>query len=429
MRTALAAAMLAGAVLGLAGCATNPVTGKTELDLLGEEQELALGVKLYPAFIQDSLGPIEDPQLSHLVQATGEAVAAVSHRPRLPYQFTPVNDPAVNAFALPGGKICVTRGLLARLESEDALAAVLGHEVGHVTARHAVAAYNRQVLATLFLATSAAVLEAKDVRGKELLWVGGLLGTQLLLASYSRDQERQSDTLGLSYAVAAGYSPWGMVETQRLLLALGREKPSLVERLFASHPHSSERLAAAEEAVAKLPSEVQKRPLRRQALLSATAQLREVQPAWELALQGQKAFARDQRATGLALLAKAREQAPGEGVIASLYALALWQGNEKAKAWEEASRGAQRAPRVFLARLVAGLAGLELDPAASLEHLAAAETILPGTAQVPFFQGKAWERLRRQDKAVEAYREAVRRDPEGEVGRAAAARLAALGAR
>jgi predicted TPR repeat methyltransferase len=84
---------------------------------------------------------------------------------------------------------------------------------------------------------------------------------------------------------------------------------------------------------------------------------------------------------------------------------------------------------VFLARLVAGLAGLELDPAASLEHLAAAETILPGTAQVPFFQGKAWERLRRQDEAVEAYREAVRRDPEGEVGRAAAARLAALGAR
>lgn len=416
-------------VLTLAGCATNPVTGKAELDLLGEEQELALGAQLYQPFIQDSLGPLGDEPVSRLVENVGMQVAAVSHRPRLPYQFTPVNDPAVNAFALPGGKICITRGLLARLESEDGLAAVLGHEVGHVTARHAVAAYNRQVLATLFLATSAAVLEAEEVKGRELIWVGGLIGTQMLLARYSRDQERQSDSLGLQYAVAAGFSPQGMVETQRVLLALGREKPTLVERLFATHPHSSERLAAAERLVAQLPPAVQSRPVRKETFLTATAALRKVQPAWEEAAEGRALLAQEQPAKALTRLARARDLAPKEGVIRTLLALAMWEEGKKAEAREEAFAGAGLAQRVFLSRLVAGMLGVDADAALSLAELAAAEEILPGTAPVPFFQGKAYEKLGQRKQAVEAYREAVRRDPEGSFGQQAASRLKALGAR
>lgn len=420
---------LAVLLLGLSGCATNPVTGKAELDLLGEEQELALGAQLYQPFIQDSLGPIEDAPLSQLVEKVGTQVAAVSHRPRLPYQFTAVNDPAVNAFALPGGKICITRGLLVRLESEDGLAAVLGHEVGHVSARHAVAAYNRQVLATLFLATSAAVLEAKEVKGRELIWVGGLIGTQMLLARYSREQERESDTLGLQYAVAAGFSPRGMVETQRILLALGKEKPSLVERLFATHPHSAERLATAERLLAQLSPEVQNRPVRKEGLLQATASLRQVQPAWEEAAEGRALLAQDEVGKALTRLARARDLAPKEGVIRTLLALALWENKKKSEALEEAFAGAKLAPRVFLSRLVAGIVSVDIDPLASLGELAAAEEILPETAPVPFFQGQAYEKLGQRQKAVEAYREALRRDPEGKVGQEAASRLRALGVR
>lgn len=426
MRRRLHSSLLACALL-LGGCATNPVTGKAELDLMGEAQELALGTQLYPAFIQDSLGPVEDPPLVQLVQDVGMRVAAVSHRPRLPYQFTAVNDPAVNAFALPGGKICITRGLLVRLESEDGLAAVLGHEVGHVTARHAVAAYNRQVLATLFLATSAAVLEAKEVKGRELIWVGGLIGTQMLLARYSRDQERQSDSLGLQYAVAAGFSPRGMVETQRILLALGKEKPSLVERLFASHPHSAERLATAERLLAQLPPEVQSRPLQKEALLLATRSLRQVQPAWEEAAEGRALLAQDQATKALSRLARARDLAPKEGVIRTLLALALWENKKRSEAQEEALTGAQLAPRVFLSRLVAGMLSVDTNAAGSLKELQAAEEILPGTAPVPFFQGQAYEKLGQRSHAIEAYREAWRRDPDGRVGKAAALRLQALG--
>ncbi len=420
---------LAGLLLGVTGCATNPVTGKAELDLLGEEQELALGAKLYQPFIQDSLGPIEDEPVAKLVENVGRQVAAVSHRPQLPYQFTAVNDPAVNAFALPGGKICITRGLLVRLESEDGLAAVLGHEVGHVTARHAVAAYNRQVLATLFLATSAAVLEAKEVKGRELMWVGGLIGTQMVLARYSRDQERQSDSLGLQYAVAAGYSPRGMLETQRVLLSLGTEKPSLVERLFASHPHSAERLANAESLLAQLPPEVQHRPVRKEPLLRPTTTLRQVQPAWEEAAEGRALLAQDQAAKALARLARARDLAPKEGVIRTLLALALWENARKSEAREEASLGAKLAPRVFLSHVVAGALNVDTDAALSLRELTTAEELLPGTAPVPFFQGQAYEKLGQREKAVEAYREALRRDPEGNIGQAAAARLAALASR
>ncbi len=420
---------LAVVLLGVAGCATNPVTGKAELDLLGEEQELALGAQLYQPFIQDSLGPIEDEPVAKLVEKVGRQVAGVSHRPRLPYQFTAVNDPAVNAFALPGGKICITRGLLVRLESEDGLAAVLGHEVGHVTARHAVAAYNRQVLATLFLTTSAAVLEAKEVKGRELIWVGGLIGTQMLLAHYSRDQERQSDTLGLQYAVAAGFSPRGMVETQRILLALGKEKPTFVERLFASHPHSAERLATAELLLAQLPPEVQERPLRKEGLLQATASLRQVQPAWDEAQEGRVLLKQNRKGQALAHLAKARDLAPKEGVIRTLLALALWENKKENEAREEAFAGAKLAPRVFLSRLIAGMMSVATDAAASLGELAAAEEILPGTAPVPFFQGQAFEHLGQRQRAVEAYREVLRRDPKGELGKAAASRLQALGSR
>ncbi|MCX7895986.1 MAG: M48 family metalloprotease [Thermoanaerobaculum sp.] len=414
------------ALLGLAGCATNPVTGKVELDLLGEEQELLLGAQLAPALIQDALGPIDDPRLNKLVEEVGLKVAQVSHRPRLPYVFTPVNDPAVNAFALPGGKICITRGLLARLDSEDGLAAVLGHEVAHVTARHAVAAYNRQVLTSLFLASSAAVLEAKEVRGRELIWVGGLVAAQAILAKYSRDQERQSDALGLQYAVAAGYSPWGMVETQKVLLSLHRQQPTLVERLFASHPHSSERLLATQRLVEQLPGDVVARTPRKEPFLEVTAPLRQVQPAWEAATEGRQLLQQGQPAKALHPLVRAKELAPQEGVIRTWLAVALWDTDQRGAAREEALVAVTLAPRVFFSRLVAAIFSLDRDPTMSLTQLEEAERLLSGTALVPFLQGRAHEQLHHRAQAVEAYREALRRDPQGEVGQAAAARLRAL---
>jgi predicted Zn-dependent protease len=411
----------------LVGCTVNPVTGKSQLDLMGESNEIRMGISYYPGAIQGSLGPIEEKDVQATVARVGQSVASVSHRPGLPYEFTAVNDPEVNAFALPGGKICITRGLLARLESEDGLAAVLGHEVGHVTARHAVSAYNQKIIAGAVLAAGVVYMEAEDVQNRGLIALGAVIGTQLVLASYSRDQERQSDDLGLQYAVKAGYSPQGMVETQQVLLDIQKRQPNLVEKLFASHPMSAERLATAKKEVALLPSDVQARPLRAKPYRAAMNEVIAERPAWDLASEGQALLAKDKDRDAEGKLAQAARMAPNAGVIRTLHAVSLESLKQKGPAVDEARQGARLAGGVYVSRLVAGELLVEPDPAAALENLDAAEKLLPGEAVVSLLRGEALEKLGRRQDAKAAYGEAKSRDPQGQVGAEAERRARNLG--
>lgn len=409
------------------GCSTNPVTGKSQLDLMGEAGEIRMGTNFYPGAIQGSLGPIDEKDVQATVERVGQAVATVSHRPGLPYQFTAVNDPEVNAFALPGGKICITRGLIARLGSEDGLAAVLGHEVGHVTARHAVSAYNRQIMATAILVGGAVYMESQEVKNRGLITLGAVIGTQIVLASYSRHQERQSDDLGMEYAVKAGYSPQGMVETQKTLLDVQKRQPGAVERLFASHPMSAERLATAEKMIAQLPADVQARPLRSEPYRAVMAEVIVERPAWDLASEGQRLLGQDKDREAEGKLAEAVRLVPKAGVIRTLHAVSLASIKQKGAAVDEARQGARLSGDVFVSRLVAGELLLEPDPAAALDNLENAEKLLPGQPQVSLLRGQALENLGRKRDAAAAYREAVDRDPNGEVGAEAARRIRNLG--
>jgi len=151
LRRRLAPPALAVLALAVAACATNPVTGKKQLILVSEEQELALGAQQYAPSIQQSYGKANDAALQAYVQRVGAGLAAVSHRPQLPYEFTVVNANYLNAFALPGGKICITRGLLSTMTTEDQLAGVLGHETGHVTSRHGAQGATRGTMAQIGL--------------------------------------------------------------------------------------------------------------------------------------------------------------------------------------------------------------------------------------------------------------------------------------
>jgi beta-barrel assembly-enhancing protease len=409
------------------GCTVNPVTGKSQLDLMGEAQEVEMGKQYYPGAVQSSLGPIDDDALQAEVKRVGNAVAAVGQRPQLPWDFTAVNDPEVNAFALPGGKICITRGLLSRMESEDGMAAVLGHETGHVTARHAVGAYNQQVFAAVAVAAGGIYMEANDVKNRELIMLGALIGAQAWLAHYSRDQERQSDELGLDYAVKAGYSPMGMVETHKVLLALQKSKPGAIERMFASHPMSAERLATAQKRVAALPPEVRDRPLKVAPYRQATAQVVADRPAWDLASDGQQLLGAKKNAEAEGKLAEAVRLAPKAGVLRTLHAASLAEVKRTEAAVAEGRDGARLAPKVFLSQVVAGELLLRPNPTESLACLDRAETLLPGIAEVALMRGRALESLKRRDDAVAAYKEAVNRDPQGETGAAAAKRLRAMG--
>jgi predicted Zn-dependent protease len=424
-RVLLAVTALATAV---AGCTVNPVTGKNQLDLMGEAQELALGNELYQPYIQQSLGPVNDEAAQAEVGRVGLSLAAVSHRPRLPYEFTAINDPSVNAFALPGGKICITRGLLARLESVDGMAAVIGHEVGHVTARHAVAAYNRQILAGAIMLGAAVYAGTSDDDAAPWIGLGAMIGTQLALAKYSRDQERQSDDLGLDYMVAAGYAPRGMVETHKVLLEQQKRAPSLLDTMFASHPMSAERLATAERRLAGLAPDVRDRPVDVSRYRSTFERVINDRAAWDLAAEGHRLAGAKKAGEGAAKLAEAARKAPHSGVIRTLHSLSLLSLKRKEDAIVLAEEGARLDGQVFVCRLVAGELLVEPRPSEAIKHLDAAEQLLPGMAEVAYFRGRAFEKLNCRNEAVAAYREARSRDPQGKVGAAAGERLRGLGA-
>ena len=253
LRRTHAALVATGIVLaGLAvvvACTVNPATGERQLTLIGEQQEIAMG-REYDQQLQAQLGMVDDPELVAYVETLGRQLAAESERPDLPWQFRVVDDPTVNAFAVPGGFIYVTRGILAHFNSEAQLASVLGHEIGHVTGRHSVEQMSRAQLATLGLGVAA--IASEDFRDYAGLASAGL---QVLFLKFSRDDERQADDLGLRYLTREGYDPHEMARVFEMLdrqveLAGGQRLPAWQ----STHPDPGRREQRILEAVAQLPA-------------------------------------------------------------------------------------------------------------------------------------------------------------------------------
>ena len=253
---------LAAFALTSTGCATNPATGKKQLSLYGEQQEIAMGRDADPQIV-GQYGLVADEDLRSYVADVGARLAAESERPDLPWTFRVLDDPVVNAFALPGGYIYVTRGILAHMGSEAELAAVLGHEIGHVTARHGVNRLSKAQLAQLGLGIGM-VAASPEMRG--ILGDLGSAGMQLLFLKYSRDDERQADELGFRYADREGYPPGGFVDVFRTLSATS-SLSSGGERLpnyLATHPDPQERMETARQRAESMPAEALNRPWHRQ---------------------------------------------------------------------------------------------------------------------------------------------------------------------
>ncbi|MGH7459635.1 MAG: M48 family metalloprotease [Longimicrobiales bacterium] len=238
-------------LLGLAtGCARNPVTGAREFVLISESQEIALGQEASRQ-VEASIGLVDDGDLQAYVRRIGQRLAAASERPNLPWKFGVVDDPTPNAFALPGGPIYITRGLLSLMDTEAELASVLGHEIGHITARHAVTQMSRAQVAQLGLGLGMIFVP-------ELSNLGGALssGLQLMFLKYGRDDERQSDDLGFKYAQAANYD---VREMDDVFASLARASElegnnSPLPSWLSSHPAPEERIQRIAEKIAALPA-------------------------------------------------------------------------------------------------------------------------------------------------------------------------------
>lgn len=231
--TAVAAAVAAAVI----ACATNPATGKKQLMLVSEAQEIAMGKEADQEAIA-AYGLYPDPKVQAYVNELGQRLAAKSERPGLPWSFKVVDDPAVNAFALPGGYVYVTRGIMAHLRSEAELAGVMGHEIGHVTGRHSASQMSKQTLAMGGLIVGMAVKP-------ELQQFAGLAqqGLGLLFLKFGRDDENQADELGLRYMTRAGYDPREMLEVFGLLDGVTRaEGGGRMPDWLSTHPSPGNRL-------------------------------------------------------------------------------------------------------------------------------------------------------------------------------------------
>lgn len=234
----LAAALLAAVsfLASLTGCATNPATGQSQLSFFTEAEEIALGAEVDREFLGNARR-YDDARLDAWVSELGHRLAAVSERPDLPWSFHVTDEEIVNAFALPGGRVYVTRGLLAHLDSEAELAGVLGHEIGHVTARHSVNGLSRQIAWTVGVTAGLAVLDAGETA--ELV---SSLGLGLMFLRFDRGQERQADQLGVRYLQRAGFEPHGVVDALRVLQRVSRAQDGgWLPVWLSTHPDPDQR--------------------------------------------------------------------------------------------------------------------------------------------------------------------------------------------
>jgi predicted Zn-dependent protease len=288
-------------VLFLSACAVNPVTGKRELMMVSSAQEIAMGKQNYSPMQQSQGGAYDvDPELSSYVQRVGSQVAAQSGV-ALPYEFVVLNNSVPNAWALPGGKIAINRGLLTELKSESELAAVLGHEAVHAAARHTARQISRSQIMQVGVAATAIASSGNDYGN--LLAGGAGMMAQLSLSKYGRSAELESDLYGMQYMSKAGYDPQGAVALQETFVRLSEGRQSdWLSGLFASHPPSRERVQANIATAATLPAGGRSGRDEFQAVMRKTMS---TIPAYEAYDEGRKALAEDKIEAALALSNKA----------------------------------------------------------------------------------------------------------------------------
>ncbi len=268
------------AMLGLGGCVVNPVTGKNELGWVSTEAQIDIGRKNYVPAQQMQGGQYKvDPQLTEYVSRVGQRVAAKSPID-LPWEFVVLNNSVPNAWAMPGGKIAVNRGLLTELGSEAELAAVLGHEVVHAAARHGAQSMERGMLLQGAMVAAAIGTRNQEYAGAVL--GGAQLAAGLVTTKYGRDAERESDLYGTRYLAEAGYDPQAAVDLQETFVRLSEgRKTDWLQGLFASHPPSEERVANNRVLVKQLRTEgYTGGELGRDRFLAATGRIRKDAPAY-----------------------------------------------------------------------------------------------------------------------------------------------------
>jgi predicted Zn-dependent protease len=309
-------AAFGAALATLAACTINPVTGNRELALISADQEIEIGQQQYGPSQQMQGGDYSfDPALTAYVRGVGTKLAAVSDR-ALPYEFVVLNSSVPNAWALPGGKIAVNRGLLTELHSEAELAAVLGHEIVHAAARHGAIAMQRGLLLGVVVSGMQSAARGGNFAGLAVGAAG--VGAQLISQRNGRENELEADQYGMQYMSRAGYDPSAAVTLQETFVRLSQQNggdQGRLAALFASHPPSTERVEKNRATAATLPKGGD---MGRERYQAATAALRQRQPAYDAYDKGRAALAENKPADAERFAQEATRLLPAEAQFHAL---------------------------------------------------------------------------------------------------------------
>lgn len=420
--TSLAAA---GAAVG---CATNPVTGKNQLMLVSEEEEIKVDKQNSPHQFSSDYGVLQDKSLNRYIERIGKDMAGRTHRPGMPYLFCGVNATYVNAYAFPGGSIACTRGILLSLENEAELAALLGHELGHVNARHTARQMSKGMVVQTVVGGLAAAAGTQGAAYGKLAGTLGMAGAGALLASYSRDNEREADSLGMEYMVKSGYGTPGFVGLMDMLKSMSKHKPGYADLLFSTHPMSDERYNTAVKTANSDYKDAAKRPLHKDRYMDNIAGLRSIEGAIKNMQKADQALAGKKFGETERFLGDALRQAPED--YAGLLMMAKCKMIQEK--WDEGRRYAEKAQRVYPGEaqsyLLTGFMNLQQKKySIAFRDFSRNEKLLPGNPTVTFFQGYSLEGMQKKDKAADAYYRYLQSVKEGDYAKHAYQRLVQWG--
>lgn len=419
----------AATAAALAGCAVNPVTGQQQLMLMSRDQEIDLDQKNAPHQFSADYGAADDPLMQKYVTKVGKGLAAHTHRPDMPYNFRVVGATYVNAYAFPGGSIAATRGIMLTLQDEAELAALLGHELGHVNARHTAARMSKALIIQGVAAGLTLGVQTSEYDSLTPLAAGlGAVASGALLAHYSREDERQADALGMEYMVASGYNPEGMVGLQQHLVDMHTSQPSAMEVIFASHPMSEERRDTAKFEAETDYASALKLPLYRERYMDNTANLRKIAPAIKAMQDGEKSMGQKKYDQAEQHFATALDLAPGDYaglLMMSKCQLAL---GRKIEADRYAELAKQAKPGEPQALHVSGMAKLERGKdAQALQEFKAYERALPGNNNNIFLQALCYDGMGQTKNAAALYKRFINNGGSGSMGEHAYGRLTDMG--
>lgn len=402
------------------GCSTNPVTGKNQFSIVSQSQEIAIGRKNYGPYQQQQGGVYSvDKKLSVYVSSVGQKLARVSDNTQLPYEFVVLNNDVPNAWALPGGKIAINRGLLILLDDEAQLAAVLGHEIVHAAARHGAAQMTQSAL--LGMGANAAGALSQGNEYGQLIAMGANIGASAWQARYGRGQELESDRYGMEYMQRAGYEPLAAVELQETFVTLSKgQSNDFLSTLFASHPPSAERVASNRARAANMPKGVRNR----KAYQAAIAQIKKDAPAYEANAKALQLMVKKDYKQALAFTQKAIKQQPNEALFYITKGELLLQMKQDKGAIAAFTQSIQKNPNYFLAYVSKGLLEKKLGALNRAKvSLEKSLELLP-TQTATFHLGELAVKSGNKDDAVRYFTYAAKGG--GEMGQAAAQKLAEL---